>query len=67
MTPTPHSSRHRMDSSLVDKPLLLWSLRESVWTGGMAHPQMIWSYYTPVRLALQGLLNVAGHAAMPAP
>ena len=67
MTSTLHPSRHRMDSFLVNEPLLPWSLRESVWARGMAHHQVIGSHHLPVRLALPGLLNTAGHAAMPAP
>ena len=39
MTPTLHPSRHRVDTFLVNEPLLPWSLRESVWARGMAHPQ----------------------------
>ena len=38
MTPTLHPSQHRPDTFLVNKPLLPWSLRESVWARGMAHP-----------------------------
>ena len=30
MTPTLHLSRHRVDTFLVNEPLLPWSLRESV-------------------------------------
>ena len=67
MTPTLHPSRHRVDTSLVNEPLLPWSLRESVWARGMAHPQVIGSDHLPVRLALLGLLNAAGRAAMPTP
>ena len=67
MTPTLHPSLHRVDTFLVNKPLLPWSLREGVWTGGMAHPQVIGSDHLPVCLALQGLLNAAGHATMPTP
>ena len=59
--------RHRVDTCLVNEPLLPWSLRESVWARGMAHPQVIGSDHLPVRLTLPGLLNAAGHAAMPAP
>ena len=33
----------------------------------MSHPQVIGSDHLPVRLALPGLLNAAGHAAMPTP
>ena len=43
MTPRLHPSRHRMDTFLVNKPLLPWSLRESVWARGMAHPQVLGS------------------------
>ena len=67
MTPTLHPSRHRVDTFLVNEPLLLWSLRESVWARGMAHPQVIGSDHPPVCLALPGLLNAAGRAAMPSP
>ena len=67
MTPTLHPSRHRMDTFLVNEFLLPWSLREHVWARGMAHPQVIGSDHLPVRLALPGLLNAAGHATMPTP
>ena len=65
MTPTLHPSRHRVDTFLVNEPLLPWSLRESVWARGMAHPRVIRSDHLPVRLALLGLLNAAGGAAVP--
>ena len=67
MTPTLHPSRHRVDTFLVNEPLLPWSLRESVWTRGMAHPQVIGSDHLLVRLALPGLLSAAGRAAVPTP
>ena len=67
MTPAVHPSRHRVDTFLVNEPLLPWSLRESVWARGMAHPQVISSDHLPVRLDLPGLLNAAGRAAMPTP
>ena len=67
MTPTLHPFRDRVDSFLVNEPLLPWSLRESVWARGMAHPEMIGSYQLPVRLALPGLLIAAGRTMMPAP
>ena len=67
MTPTLHQSRHRVDSFLVNEPLLLWSLRESVWARGMAQPQVIGLDHLPVSPALAGLLNAAGHAALPTP
>ena len=67
MTPTLHPSRHRVDTFLVNEPLLPWSLRESVWVRGMVHPQVIGSDHLPVRLALLDLLNAAGRAAMPNP
>ena len=67
MTPTLHPSRHRVDTFLVNAPLLRWSLRESVWARGMAHPKSISLDHLPVRLALPGLLNAAGRAAMPTP
>ena len=65
--PTLHPSRHRVDTFLVNEPLLSWSLRESVWARGMAHPQVVGSDHFPVRLALPGLLNAAGHAAICTP
>ena len=67
MTLTLHPSRHRVDTFLVNEPLLPWSLRESVWARGMAHPQVISSDHLPVSLALPGPLNAAGRAAMPTP
>ena len=67
MTPTLHPSRHRVDIFLVNEPLLPWSLRESVWARGMAHPQVIGSDHLPVRLALPSLLSAAGRAAVPTP
>ena len=66
MTPTLHPSRHRVDTFLVNEPLLPWSLRQSVWSG-MAHPQVIGSDHVPVRLALPGLFSAAGRAAVPTP
>ena len=60
MTPTLYPSRHRVDTFLVNEPLLPLSLRESVWARGMAHPQVVGSDHLPVRLALPGLLNAAG-------
>ena len=67
MTPTLHPSGHRVDTFLVNEPLLPWSLRESVWARGMAHPQVITSDHLPVRLALLDLLVAAGRATMPTP
>ena len=67
MTPTLNLSHHRVDTFLVNKPLLPWSLRESVWARGMAHPQVVRFDHLPVRLALPGPLNAAGHATMPTP
>ena len=67
MTPTLHPSRHRVDTFLVNEPLLPWSLRESVSARGMAHPQVVGLDHLPVRLALPGLLSAAGRAAMPIP
>ena len=67
MNPTLHPSRHRVDTFLVNETLLPWSLRESIWARGMAHPREISSDHLPVRLALPGLLNAAGRAAMPTP
>ena len=64
MTPTLHPSRHSVDTFLVNEPLLPWSLRESVWARGMAHPQVVSTDHLPVRLALPGLLSAAGRAAM---
>ena len=65
MNPTLRPSRHRVDTFLVNEPLLPWSLRKSVWARGMAHPQVMGSDHLPVRLALPGLLKAAGHATMP--
>ena len=67
MTPTLNPSRHQPDTFLVGEPLLPWSLPESVWARGMAHPQVIRSDHLPVRLALPGLLDAAGHAAVLTP
>ena len=67
MTSTLHPSRHRVDTFLVNEPLLPWSLRESVWARGMAQPRVVGSDHLPVRLPLPGLLNAAGHATMPTP
>ena len=41
MTRTLHLSLHRVDTSLLNEPLLPWSLRESVWARGMAQPQVV--------------------------
>ena len=65
MTPTLHPSRHRVDTFLVNEPLLPWSLRESVWARGMAHPQVAGSDHFPVRLALPGLLSAARRCSPP--
>ena len=67
INPTLHTFRHRLDAFLVNEPLLPWSLRESVWARGMAHPQVTGSDHLPVRLVLPGLLRTAGHAAVPTP
>ena len=67
MTTTLHPSRHRLDTFLVNEPLLPWSLRESDWACGMAHPKVFGSDHLPVCLALPALLNAAGQPAMPAP
>ena len=64
MTPTLHPSRHRLETFFVNEPLLPWSLRESVWARGMARPQVIGSEHLPVCLALPGLPDPAGHAAV---
>ena len=47
MTPVLHPSRHRIDTFLVNKPLLPWSVQESVRARGMAHPQVIRSDQLP--------------------
>ena len=67
MTPTLQLSRHRVDTHLVNEPLLPWSLQESVWAPGMAHPQVLGSDHLPVRPALPGLLTTAGRATRPTP
>ena len=66
-TPTLHPSRHWVDTILVNEPLLPWSLRESVWARGMAHPEVIGSDHLPVRLALPGLVDAAGTPRVPPP
>ena len=50
MTPTLNRSRHRPDTFLASEPLLRWSLPESEWARGMAHPQVVSSDHLPVRL-----------------
>ena len=67
MTPTLHPSWHRVDTFLVNGALLPWLLRESVWARGMAHPQVIGSDHLPFCLALPGVLDGAGYAAVPTP
>ena len=67
LTPTLQPSRHRVDAFLLNKLLLPWSLRESVWARGVAQPQVIDSDHLPVRLPLPGLLTAAGHATMSTP
>ena len=67
MIPTLHPSRQRVDTFVANDPLLPWSLRESVWARGMAHPQVVRSDHLLVRLALPGLLKAAGYAMMPIP
>ena len=67
MTPTPHPSRHRVDTFLVNEPLLPWSLRANVWARGMAHPEVVASDTLSVRLALPSLLYTAGRVAVPTP
>ena len=57
VTPTLHPSRYRMDTFVVNEPLLPWSLQESVWACGMAHP----------RLVLPSLPDTAGQTAVPTP
>ena len=41
MTLTLQPSRQKVDTFRVNEPLLMWSLWDSVWAGGMAHPQVI--------------------------
>ena len=67
MTPTLHGSRQRPNTFLLNEPLQPWSLRASVGACGMAQPQVIGSDHLPFRLALPGLLDTAGHAAVPVP
>ena len=67
ITLTLHPSRHRVDTFLVNELLLPWSLRLSVSARGMAHPQVIGSDNLPVSPAVPGLLDAAGHAALPTP
>ena len=42
--------RHRVDTFLVNEPVLPWSLREGVWARGMAHTQVVGSDHLPVLL-----------------
>ena len=65
ITPTLHTARHGVDTFLVNEPLLPWSLRESFWGCSMAHPQGVVFDHLPVCLALPGLLDTAGQAAVP--
>ena len=70
MTPTRHPSRHRVDTFLVKEPLLLWSLRESVWVRGMAHPQGGWvgpppGPPGPARLPQRGRARDDAHPLQP--
>ena len=67
MTPMLHPSGHRVDTFLVSEPRLPWSLRESIWTTGVAHPQVVELDHLPVRLVLPGLLDTARQAAVPGP
>ena len=67
MTHTRHPSRHRVDTFLVNAPLLPCFLRESVWARGMARPQVVKLEPLPVRSVLLGLLDTAGQAAVPTP
>ena len=43
MTPTLHLSRHRVDTFLVDEPLLPWSLQEAFGPAAWHTPRVIWS------------------------
>ena len=67
MTPTLHPSRHRVDTFLVNEPLLPLSLRESISARGMAHSQVLGLDHLPVCLALPGFLTAAGRTPMPTP
>ena len=65
MTPTLQLSQHRVDTPLVNEPLLPWPLREGVWARGMAQPQVVGSDHLPVRLALPDLLTRQGERQCP--
>ena len=67
MTPTLHQSRHRLDTFLVNEPFQPWSLQGSARARGIVHPQVIGSDDLLVCLTLPGLLDAAGHAAVPSP
>ena len=67
MTTTLHPFRHRVDTFLVNEPLLPWSLRERVWARVVGHPQVIGWDHLPVSLALPGLLSALGRATVPIP
>ena len=55
MTPTLLPSWHRVDTFLVNEPLLPWSLRESIWACGMAQPHVVGTDHLPVRQRPAGL------------
>ena len=67
MTPTHHTSRHGVDTFLVNEPLLPGLLRERVSARGMAHPQVIGSDHLPFWAALPDPLDADGYAAVPGP
>ena len=67
MTPKLDAFRHRVDTFLVNEPLLQWSLRESVWARSIAHFQVVGRDHLPVCLVLPGLFDTAGQAAVPIP
>ena len=55
MSPTLHPSRHRVDTFLVNEPLLPCLLRERAWGRGMAHHQVVGSDHLPLCLVLSGV------------
>ena len=67
MTPTLHPSRHRVDTFPVTSPSCRGPCGRASGPAAWRTPRVIGSDHLPVRLALPGLLNAAGLAAMPTP
>ena len=65
MTATLHRARLRLETFLVSQPFLPWSLRESSWAWGTAHPYVVGSDHLPVRLILPGSSTPRGRRQYP--